>query len=172
MTTEEDYLKILEEIPEYTNNGSLSAHITKKGYLRMNPCGGNGGRMVHDLIWEKYNGPIPKGYQIHHIDHNPLNNHIENLQLVDTLTHKRIHEGCKLINGVWYKQCSVCGEYKPCTPDYWYYSNGWINGKLCRKCYIQKSLLNRKKRTENGWKRQWVPKTHWKNKPYVRDKNF
>lgn len=168
----ENCFDILKEIPEYTNNGRIGAHITDNGRLRLNKSGKWGGRLVHDLIWEKYNGAIPEGYQVHHIDHNPLNNHIENLQLVDQLTHKRIHEGCKLVDGVWYKPCAECGEYKPCTPEYWYYSRGWISGKLCRKCYIQHSLETRKKLLAKGWKRQWIPKTHRENKPYIRDKNI
>ena len=68
--------------------------------------------MEHVLVWEQHNGPIPEGYQIHHIDGDKSNNSIENLQLVSALDHKRILEGCKLIDGEWYKPCSVCNEYR------------------------------------------------------------
>jgi hypothetical protein len=37
--------------------------------------------MVHRVIWEWHNGPIPDGMTIDHIDINPLNNRIENLRL-------------------------------------------------------------------------------------------
>jgi len=33
-------------------------------------------------IWEKYNGKIPKGYNVCFLDHNPLNTDIDNLILV------------------------------------------------------------------------------------------
>lgn len=127
---------------------------TKKGYLRFRKDKNGKLRMEHSVVWEEHYGEIPQGMQIHHIDGNKTNNNIENLQLVTPLEHKRLHSGCKLINGVWYKPCSVCGEYKPCDKDNWYFSRGWINGTLCKKCYIKKSLEVRKKLIEKGWKRK------------------
>lgn len=41
--------------------------------------------LVHRLIWEAFNGPIPKGYDIDHLDGNPANNNLNNLEMV---THK------------------------------------------------------------------------------------
>jgi transposase len=38
--------------------------------------------LLHRLIWEYFNGPIPEGLQINHIDGNKLNNLLENLELV------------------------------------------------------------------------------------------
>lgn len=127
---------------------------TKKGYLRFRKDKNGKLRMEHNVVWEEHYGEIPQGMQIHHIDGNKTNNNIENLQLVTPLEHKRLHSGCKLINGVWYKPCSVCGEYKPCDKDNWYFSRGWINGTICKKCYIKKSLEVRKKLIEKGWKRK------------------
>jgi hypothetical protein len=37
---------------------------------------------VHRIIWQMFNGEIPKNIQIDHIDGNPANNRIENLRLV------------------------------------------------------------------------------------------
>ena len=125
---------------------------TEKGYIRIGVNKKN--KMEHIIVWEKYFGKVPDGYQIHHIDGNKTNNDIKNIQLVTPLEHKRIHEGCKLVLGEWYKPCAECGEYKPCTSEYWYYSRGWISGKLCKKCYIKKSLETRKKLMEKGWKRK------------------
>ena len=53
-----------------------------------------GGKVIaeHRLIWKRYFGEIPKGYEIHHKDENKLNNSIENLQLVTRKEHIHIHE--------------------------------------------------------------------------------
>ena len=49
----------------------------------------NGKRIrLHRYIYQKYKGEIPKGYDIHHIDHNKDNNEIENLELLLPKVHK------------------------------------------------------------------------------------
>lgn len=50
----------------------------------------------HILLWETYKGDIPKGYVIHHIDHNGLNNDLSNLICVSRDEHKRLHG-----KGIW-----------------------------------------------------------------------
>lgn len=47
---------------------------------------------LHRDVWVAHNGPIPKGYHVHHIDHNTSNNAIENLQLVWGATHLHEHQ--------------------------------------------------------------------------------
>jgi len=52
----------------------------------------NGRRVrLHRYIWEKHNGPIPGGYEIHHIDHNKLNNDPENLEIILIPKHRSVH---------------------------------------------------------------------------------
>lgn len=41
--------------------------------------------LVHRVVWEAFNGPIPEGCDIDHIDSNPHNNALSNLQAI---THK------------------------------------------------------------------------------------
>lgn len=138
--------------------GNMEYRLTKKGYLRHSKdCDGRL-RLEHNIIWERYNGPIPAGMYIHHKDFDKTNNDISNLQCVTALEHKRIHEGCIIINGDWYKPCSCCGEYKKCDKENWYYSRGWINGKLCKPCFIKKSMSVRKELIAKGWKRKSYPK--------------
>jgi hypothetical protein len=43
-------------------------------------------------IYESHHGKIPKGYHIHHIDGNPFNNEISNLQCVSPEEHAEIHK--------------------------------------------------------------------------------
>ena len=48
-------------------------------------------KRLHLYIWEKYHGPIPNGYHVHHKDHNPNNNDIENLELIEKTSHLKMH---------------------------------------------------------------------------------
>lgn len=119
-------------------------YIDRDGYFRSN------GRSVHRFIWEKHNGPIPKGMHIHHIDGNKLNNEIENLQMVDSLTHAKIHSGCKMIDGEWWRPCKDCLELKKESSDF--YKNSRQVYFVCKKCWdlrvdarqerIKKQILN------------------------------
>ena len=46
---------------------------------------------LHVYVWETERGPIPDGYHVHHIDHNPDHNEIENLQLISKSEHLAYH---------------------------------------------------------------------------------
>lgn len=118
---------------------------TGKGYLRFRKHDGRL-QMEHRIVWEEHYGKIPEGMQIHHIDGDKTNNDISNLQLLTPLEHSRIHDGCIFKNNTWYKPCKVCGEYKPATTDYWYFSRGWINGQTCKACYIRKVVKEKQER--------------------------
>lgn len=48
-------------------------------------------KLLHRLIFERFYGKIPKGYHIHHIDENKLNNCIFNLKLVSHSEHITLH---------------------------------------------------------------------------------
>jgi hypothetical protein len=95
--------------------------------------------LEHRLVWEKVNGPIPEGMVLHHIDENPLNNTIENLQLVTRSEHRLIHAGYLEIDGVMTRPCIRCKERKPLTefgkkgPTY---HSSWCKG--CMREYAQK----------------------------------
>lgn len=38
--------------------------------------------LVHRMVWEAFNGEIPEGYDIDHLDGNPKNNSLNNLEMV------------------------------------------------------------------------------------------
>lgn len=52
-------------------------------------CRGN--KRLHRLIWEKLNGKIPTGFDIHHKDGNRLNNSIKNLECISHEHHLSLH---------------------------------------------------------------------------------
>ena len=47
--------------------------------------------LLHRYVWEKFNGKIPKGFQVHHKDKNRSNWQIENLELVNNSEHHKFH---------------------------------------------------------------------------------
>lgn len=49
------------------------------------------GKRLHRTVWEYYNGPIPEGYHVHHIDEDRSNNNIENLALMPGIEHMKHH---------------------------------------------------------------------------------
>lgn len=52
-------------------------------YLRFNAAYGlNKKFLVHRVVWEAFNGTIPQGMDIDHIDGNPKNNKLDNLQIL------------------------------------------------------------------------------------------
>lgn len=72
-------------------------------------------RLDHHIVWEAAYGPIPEGYQIHHIDHNKKNNDLDNLALLTVSDHQKTHSPhFGLLNGAWVRICRFCrGVDKP-----------------------------------------------------------
>lgn len=66
-------------------------YLIPSGYYRANSR--LGGARIHRVVWEHYNGPIPEGYVVHHIDGDKTNNDISNLAIMDDGQHKRLHQG-------------------------------------------------------------------------------
>lgn len=65
----------------------------------------NGSRpRLHNYIWQKYNGLIPKGFHIHHIDGNKDNNDISNLIAISAQDHESYHFSKRIKeNPEWFK---------------------------------------------------------------------
>lgn len=51
---------------------------------------------AHRMVWEAFNGKIPEGLVINHIDANPRNNNLENLEIVTQAEniHHAVRMGC------------------------------------------------------------------------------
>lgn len=80
------------------------------------------GRHVHKMlenrwVWEQAHGPIPEGHDIHHKDHDPTNNSLDNLECKPrgehNAYHQRLREDHRIIDGVEHRRCQRCREYKP-----------------------------------------------------------
>ena len=86
------------------SHGYLQFEISRKGYL------------VHRVAWEIVNGPIPKGMQIDHINHDRTDNRIENLRLV-TASQNMKNQSMRStnstgVNGVYFRKdtCKYCAQ--------------------------------------------------------------
>lgn len=79
---------------------------------------------AHRIVWEMFNGAIPEGMEIDHIDRDSRNNRIENLRLAtrtqnmqNTAAHKNNTSGVKNVSwskqdGKWRVQIRHNGKYK------------------------------------------------------------
>jgi len=71
-----------------TYNG-LVYRLANTGYLR---CTTGGREYLHRQVWMDHHGArIPPGHDIHHVDHNKLNNHPSNLRLLTASEHTKLH---------------------------------------------------------------------------------
>lgn len=77
---------------------SFCIWITTLGYPKIRLNGKE--YWLHRWLWERYKGPIPPGYVVHHKDENKLNFAIENLELLSISTHRKLHmKGNQLARG-------------------------------------------------------------------------
>lgn len=60
-------------------------------YYRCGPYFQRKGKRLHRTVWEAHNGPIPAGYEVHHINGNRADNDIGNLQLMPEGEHQSYH---------------------------------------------------------------------------------
>jgi hypothetical protein len=119
-------------------------NITPSGYIRLKIKG----QLIfeHRYIWEKFNGKIPDGFEIHHKNGNKQDNRLSNLELITRLEHRRLHEGWKLENNLWLKKCPDCNWWLEVNNLNWYFTTeknrnkkpGAILFGRCRKCHIRK----------------------------------
>jgi hypothetical protein len=83
----------------------IKPKLNKGGYVYIHPYYANMKRTyirLHRWIWETFRGEIPKGYEIHHKDHNKLNNSLDNLELV---THRE-----NILKYLQYKKEQQCQQ--------------------------------------------------------------
>lgn len=66
---------------------------------------------LHIAVYEKFHGPVPKGFLVHHIDHNPDNNHPSNLQCMSRSEHQRHHVLDKFKKNMRRRRCAHCKKF-------------------------------------------------------------
>lgn len=80
---------IKNSLLKFYENKEKKGTINKSGYRIISI---NGVQVYeHRYIWEQNYGEIPKGYHIHHINGNKLDNRIENLALISQKEHCYYH---------------------------------------------------------------------------------
>lgn len=72
----------------------------------------------HHLVWWEHTGQrVPKGYVLHHKDHNKTNNAFENLQLMTRADHMREHDPNQFIDTKVKERISQIAKAR-CTPEW------------------------------------------------------
>lgn len=90
-------------------SGNIYCNEDKDGYIRVRISGKE--YRAHRIIWEMFNGPIPEGLLIDHIDRDVYNNRIENLRLV-TRQQNNMNSGSKKSEGYKGVSKTVSGTYR------------------------------------------------------------
>ena len=102
---------------KYTKGGYSIGNETKSGHLHFTLSSRKEHKNVvvpvHKLVYETFVGQIPKGYVIHHKNRNPKDNRVENLELMDGTSHKRLHYSKPVLQLT--KDGKLVAEYKSLT---------------------------------------------------------
>lgn len=73
-------------------DGKMFTRDERTGYYLCSTKNSEGVRKrMHVYVWEFYNGPVPEGYHVHHIDEDKSNNDISNLKLMLGSAHVSMH---------------------------------------------------------------------------------
>lgn len=107
---------------ETTKGGYTYGRKVGKGYLSfsLSKNGKIAYKRAHILVYETFVGEVPKGYDVHHINHNPSDNRVENLELIERHKHNQMHfneNPNKMINATkkaiaqYTLECEFVAEY-------------------------------------------------------------
>lgn len=95
-------------------NRYITGSIDRRGYVQISMKSKNGDMLnvlFHRVIWYYFNGEIPDGFQVNHIDENKTNNALSNLNLLtpkDNINWGSRNERSRKSNSIFWK-----GKKKP-----------------------------------------------------------
>lgn len=120
-------------------NGINFYQTTPKDYCRHSV--GHTTILMHKYVWEYYNGKIPKGYEVHHIDGDRANNDISNLQLLTREEHKKLHAKQLTTEQREWRRTNLNTTARPKAVE-------WHKSEEGRKWHEQQVLTRKDNRTE------------------------
>lgn len=94
------------------------------------------GHRLHRDVWEYHNGPIPEGYQIHHVDGDTANNDIANLECMPRKRHREEHAAAYAERGRSEKQVAHLAAIRASATE-WHRSE---EGREWHKEHAQRTL--------------------------------
>jgi hypothetical protein len=112
-----------------------STHGYEELYMPWHPnSSANGYIRTHVWVMSRMiGGPVPDGYQVHHMDGNKTNNAPSNLMLCTPTDHTRMHilmDAFASCGNPHWRKCRFCGKYDD-TSAMVTHSGGWAH-KECR----------------------------------------
>ena len=132
----------------------------QNGYLRIGLIDNNKKRktfLIHRLVYEAFNEPIPEGFEIKHIDGNRDNNNLTNLRLL-SLTHKEKR------NEYYKKNKDKYKEYREKNKEE-------INRKKRERYEKNKEEINRKRREKYEKNKEEINKKRREYEKKYRENN-
>lgn len=113
-----------QDIPRQTFNGKVYRRHKGERYFS------HGCHRMHRDVWSFYNGPVPEGHEIHHVDFDTSNNSIENLVCLSLEEHRRVHRERFRAVGLNERQRQHLDEIRPLTA-------GWHRSEEGRKWHSE-----------------------------------
>ena len=99
-------------------------------YLETAKNNGHRRRRLHVAVWEYFNGPVPKGMHVHHVDKNKGNNEIDNLALLDGREHVTYHSRSQTDEQLERKRKNIIEKAVPAA-------KGWHKSEEGRKWHSE-----------------------------------
>lgn len=101
---------------------------------------------IYKLVYQLFVGPIPKGYAVHHIDFNKLNDRLDNLMLMTKSEHMKLHSSERWKDESCIEKMKLHLNPKGALGMFWF--NNGIKETLAHECpegFVSGRLKNKNK---------------------------